>query len=121
MVSHRLTPPQESYIGATAGAQEDDDLDLLRKWFLGRGINIEEVLNNHNRVQQAIEEDAIFLNRAKNVIDNLPASEINEALDRFLKEFKEEAEQAQAASAAILESGSPFCNGRSIACCFYDR
>lgn len=93
MEHHPLTPPREHDTHAASETQADEDTNFLQKWFQCRSIDIDTILNDHNRTTIPIEENIIFMNRLKDALDaSSTFNSTDEKIDYFLRSFKEEAE-----------------------------
>src|SRR4051812_26895657 len=96
MDNHPLTPPIESYLATNTETQEDEDLDILKRWLRCRGIDIDLLVNKHNRVTIPIKEDIQVLLCLKELVEGLPESaSIDQAVADFSKQLKEEAEASK--------------------------
>lgn len=100
MDPHPLTFPQETYSTTSSGMQEDEDIDFHKKWLRRRGIKIDSLISEHNRVTIPIEEDIRVLVRLKELVEALPEpASIDQVVEDFTKQLKEEAEASNRKSA----------------------
>lgn len=100
MDTHPLTPPQETNPTPSFGTQEDEDIDFHKRWLRCRGIKIDTLISEHNRVTIPIEEDIQLLIRLKELVEALPEpASIDQVVEDFTKQLKEAAEVSKRKSA----------------------
>lgn len=90
-----ITPPRdEPIIGPDTQYIPDADTRITG-WFESKGINIDGIIREHNRVSIPIEEDAIFMRSLKDQFPSpLHPAAISPTINKFLQRFKDQREEA---------------------------
>lgn len=96
MAARPLTPPKETDHVPDSNVQLVEGEDSLKEWLRNRGLHIDSLLSQHNRISVPIEEDIRVLSNLKSLLRQSAGNVTpQEAAASYFQDHKQEAQTLQ--------------------------